>query len=126
MATTLARIIKYGFQNLRRNGWLSFATVNVMILALIVFNGLIVFSILTETAIASLENKIDISVYFKVNVPEDEILELSRDLRTLGEVRDVEYVSKEKALEIFKERHAGDPTIEQALQELESNTLLAS
>ncbi len=126
MATTLARIIKYGFQSFRRNGWLSVASVNVMVLALIVFNGLIMFSVLTATAITSLQEKIDISVYFKANVPEDEILAFSRELRDRDEVKDVEYISEEKALEIFKGRHAGDPTIEQALAELEANPLLAS
>ncbi|MEK7555070.1 MAG: permease-like cell division protein FtsX [Patescibacteria group bacterium] len=126
MATTLARIIKYGFQSIWRNGWLSVASVNVMILALIVFNGLIVFSVLTDTAVASLQDKIDISVYFKSNAPEDEILKISRALQDLEEVKDVEYISQEKALEVFKERHKDDPTIEQALKELEENPLLAS
>ena len=35
MATTLLRILKYGFQSFWRNGWLSTATVLVMVLALI-------------------------------------------------------------------------------------------
>ncbi len=126
MATTLARIIKYGFQSFRRNGWLTVASVNVMTLALIVANGLIIFSVITETAVASLQDKIDISVYFKVEVPEDEILAISRSLRGLAEVKDVEYISKEKALEIFTEKHKDDPRIEQALKELEGNPLLAS
>jgi len=126
MATTLARIIKYGFQSLWRNGWLSVATINVLILTLIVFNGLIMFSVLTKTAVASLQEKIDISVYFRANVPEDEILKLSRSLQNLEAVKDVEYVSQDKALEIFKERHKDDLTIGQALEELEANPLLAS
>lgn len=126
MATTLARIIKYGFQSIWRNRWLSVASVNVMVLALIVFSGLIIFSVITGTAVSSLQEKIDISVYFKSNVPEDEILKISRALQEREEVRDVEYISEEKALEIFKERHKDDPTITQALKELEENPLLAS
>ncbi len=126
MATTLARIIKYGFQSIWRNRWLSVASVNVMVLALIVFNGLIMFSVITDTAVLSLQEKIDISAYFKSNVPEDEILKISRALQDREEVKDVEYISEEKALEIFKERHKDDPTITQALKELEENPLLAS
>ena len=38
----------------------------------------------------------------------------------------VEYISKEKALLIFKEEHKDDPTINEALQELNENPLMAS
>ncbi|MEK7520685.1 MAG: permease-like cell division protein FtsX, partial [Patescibacteria group bacterium] len=44
----------------------------------------------------------------------------------LAEVKDVEYISRENALNIFKERHADDATISQAVEELNSNPLLAS
>lgn len=126
MATTLFRIIKYGLQSFWRNGLLSVATIIVMVLALMVFEGLILFSVLTKTAIVSLEDKIDISVYFKTNAPEDEILRIKNSLASVREVKSVEYVSRDKALEIFQEKYKGDPTISQALTELEANPLLAA
>ncbi len=126
MVTTLFRIIKYGVQSFWRNGLVSAATIIVMVLALMVFEGLIIFNVLTETAIASLEDKIDISVYFKTSAPEDDILKVRNSLESLKEVKSVEYVSRDKALEIFKERHQGDPVITQALTELGDNPLLAS
>jgi len=126
MTTTLLRIIKYGLQSFRRNGLLSVATIVVMVLALMVFEGLIIFGVLTRSAIDSLENKIDISVYFKTTAPEDEILKIRKTLEELSEVKSVEYISRDKALEIFKEQHKDDPTITQALKELEDNPLLAS
>ena len=105
---------------------LSVATIIVMILALMVFEGLIISNVLTKTAVSSLEDKIDISVYFKTNAAEDEILRLKRSLEGVAEVKSVDYISREKALEIFQTKYQSDPTITQALQELGENPLQAS
>lgn len=126
MATKLARILKYGFQNFWRNGLLSVATTIVMMLALFVFAGLMMFSVVTKTAITALQDKIDISVYFKTTANEDDVLKIERAVKMLPEVRAVEYVSREKALEIFRERHKNDPTIAKALSELGDNPLSAT
>ncbi len=126
MATTFFRILKFGLQNFSRNALLSATTIAVLVLALLVFNGLVLFGVVANSAIASLQDKIDISVYFKNSAPEDEILKLERALESLSEVRAVEYISQDKALTIFKERHQEDDTISQALAELQANPLLAS
>lgn len=123
---TLARIIKYAWLGFLRNGWLSVSTIGIMILALIVFEGLILFNVVAGGALESVQEKVDISVYFKSNVSEDSILSIKRSLEGLNEVRLVEYVSQEEALEEFKSRHADDQTIVQTLDELDENPLLAS
>lgn len=126
MLTVLSRIIKYGILGFWRNGWLSTATLSIIILALLVFESLILFNVITKTALSALQDKIDISVYFKIESPEDEILKTKRALESLSEVKNVEYISRDMALEIFKTRHADDPAISQSLEELQSNPLLAS
>lgn len=125
MLTSIARIIKYSWQHLWRNKWLSAATLIIMILALIVFESLIIFGVITRTAIDILKEKIDISVYFKPATPESEILQIKKIIEGYEEVATVEYISRERALANFKERHRDDPTINQALQELEENPLSA-
>lgn len=97
-----------------------------MVMALLVFSGLIFFNVITSSAIASIQEKIDISVYFKTNVPEDEILNVKRSLESLSEVGKVEYVSTDEALERFKEKHSKDETVSRALAELTVNPLSAS
>lgn len=126
MVTTLYRIIKHGFQNFWRQRLISVATLTVMLLALIVFSSLIIFNVVATSALNSIQEKIDISVYFKTNSPEDEILRIKRSLEELEEVKNVEYVSRDRALEIFKERHSQDATITQAIEELADNPLSAS
>lgn len=126
MFVTLSRIIKYGWQGFLRNGLLSVSTVSIMILAAVVFEGLILFNILSGSAIESIKEKIDISVYFQSNTPEDAILNIKKSLENLDEVKDVEYVSRDRALEEFKLLHASEETVQQTLEELETNPLLAS
>lgn len=126
MVTSLFRIIKYGVQSFWRNGWLSVATIVVMVLTLFVFQGLLISSVFVNTAVHSLQDKIDISAYFKTTSSEDDVLKIERSLKSLAEVRDVEYVSREKALQVFKDRHKDDPTIAKALEELGENPLSAS
>ncbi len=126
MFTALYRIIKYGFQSFKRNSWLSITTIIVMTLTLLVFIGLILFSVLTTKTIDLLKEKIDISVYFKIETPEDNILKIKRSLESLAEVKSIEYTSRDQALAIFKERHKEDSTISEAISVLEGNPLSAS
>jgi len=126
MLTTLVRIIKYGKQNFTRNAWLSMATIAIMALALLVFASLLIFNVMTRTIITSIEDKIDVSVYFKNTTGEDDILRIKSTLQGLPEVKNVDYVSKDEALAIFKDKHKNDPTIAQAIEQLNENPLLAS
>ena len=126
MFVAFSRIIKYGIQNFLRNGWLSTATIAVMFLALFVLQSLIIFNVIAKTAIAAVQNKIDISVYFKSNTAEDEILKLKKSLEGLSEVKKTEYVSREQALAGFQAKHKDDSVVITAIQEIGENPLLAS
>lgn len=126
MITVLSRIIHYGLKNFWRNGLLSTATVAIMTLSLIVIAGLLLANAATTQMIGFIKDKIDISIYFKTNTPEDEILSMQSSLEKLSEVKAVEYISRDKALELFKEKHAGDDTISQSIAELSENPLQAS
>lgn len=126
MATAILRIVKYGFQNFIRNSLLSVATVIVLILVLTGFEGLSIFRVVANTAVDSLKDKIDISVSFKTNVSEDDILKVKKALESLKEVKSVEYVSRDKALEILQANYQDEPAISQALLVLGNNPLYAS
>jgi cell division transport system permease protein len=126
MATTLLRILKYGFQSFWRNGWLSTATVLIMVLALITFQGLLLFDVVTTAAITSIRDKIDIAVYFQRTAAEDDILKMKKDVEQLPTIKSVDYISSADALAAFKEKHKNNPTISQALAELPVNPISAS
>jgi len=120
------RIFKSGWINFKRNSYLSLAAIGIMAIALMLFVGLFGFQFLTTRVVTSLENKIDISVYFETDTQEDNILSLKTELEALPSVMDVEYISRERALEIFRERRGNDPLIEESLEQLDENPFRAS
>jgi cell division transport system permease protein len=126
MWTSFKRIIKWGLTNFWRNGWLSTATVSIMVLTLLVITVLLMVNVLANAVLGSLENKIDISVYFKLQTPEEKILQVKSELEKLVEVETINYVSQEEALISFKEKHKDNPILLQSLGELEVNPLEAS
>ncbi|QQG45513.1 MAG: ABC transporter permease [Candidatus Sungiibacteriota bacterium] len=123
---TLRRIFRSGYLSFRRNGWLSTATVLVLSLVLFVLGNLIFVGALANTVLSSLESKIDISVYFTTDAPEQNILAVKRDIESLSDVSEVSYVSRDRALEEFRERHKNNALIAGALDELGDNPLQAS
>lgn len=126
MFTVISRIVHYGVQGFWRNGWPSATTVAIMSLALLMVVGLVFFNYTTDMAVSSIQDKIDISVYFKAGTSEDQILSIKQSLESLAEVKEVEYVSSDKALEMFKAAHQDDQSILQAVNELSDNPLVAS
>lgn len=122
----LKRVVKAGYMSFRRNGWLSTATILVTALALFVMGTLIFVGAIAGTVLASLESKIDVSVYFNPDAPEESITAVRRDLETLPEVAKVAYISREEALEVFRARHKNNALIAGALEELGGNPLEAS
>lgn len=112
--------------NFYRNGWLSTATIFVMVLTLLVVSGLMVMSVMTEVAVETLKGKIDITVYFAKDTTEDKIVALTGELNNLGIVKDVEYTSKEDAILNFKDRHQNNSLLLQSLSELDDNPLQSS
>lgn len=126
MLTILVRIVKYGLQNFVRNSLLSVATIAVMVIALLMLVGLVLFNHVTSSALAAVRDKIDISVYFKTTTAEDDVLRVKRSLEGLAEVKQVDYISRDAALQMFKDRHQNDDTITQAVTQLGDNPLSAS
>jgi len=122
----LKKIIISGGKDFYRNSWLSIATVIVIAITLFTVNTLVIINFLSETVLTTLQEKIDITVQFKSETPEDEIFKFKNELEQMAEVKSVIYVSQEKSLENFKESHKDDEKFIQSIQELGSNPLLAS
>jgi cell division transport system permease protein len=122
----LRRVITSGWTNFRRNSYVSFGTTGVMALVLILFLGMVAVNFLGGVMVSSLEAKVDVSVYFKADATDDAIKSVKADLESLNTVKSVQYVSREEALAMFKDRHAQDALIQESLAELETNPLQAS
>jgi cell division transport system permease protein len=124
--TTLKRIIRTGFVNFWRNGFLSFSAIVVITLSLCSFGSLIFASAFGRTLLAEVKDKVDINVYFTLNASESDILSFQKDINALAQVASTVYISEDKALEDFKTKWADNSLIMQGLDEVGSNPFPAA
>lgn len=97
-----------------------------MVLTLFFLSAIVILNILLNSALTSVKEKIDISVYFKENTSQKEAAGLQRELEGCNEVKSAQIVSKEEAIKFFTEKHKNNPLISSLLAELEENPLQIS
>ena len=121
--TSIKRVIKAGVVNFYRNGFVSLASVLIMTVTLFVIGSVIFLSATLTSSLEEIKSKVDVNVYFLTSTTEEGVLALATALRTLPEVKEVEYISRAEALLNFKKRHENDELTLQALKELPDNPL---
>lgn len=126
MLLTLRRIVKTGFVNFWRNGFVSVSSIVVMTITLFVVGSVIFLNAMLDSTLATLRDKVDVNAYFVIDAPEESILAVKQQLEALPEVKAVAYTSRDDAEKNFRERHKDDQLELQALDELGENPLLAS
>jgi len=119
------RIIKFSFQDIKRNIWLSLVTVIILILALCIVNMLFTVKIIGNEAVQAVKQKVDINLYLKNTAKEGEIKNLQKKISNLSDVKEVDYVSRSEALVRFKEKYHNNIKIQESLQEVGKNPLSA-
>jgi len=97
-----------------------------MFTALAVVGGLFLFDASLTTFVAGLQDKVDVSVYFKQDAVEKDILAVKSQLENRGDVKEVRYVSQDDALDVFTNRHENNSVLLDSLNELDTNPLQAS
>lgn len=115
-----------GSKNFLRGGAVSFATVLIMTVTLSILSFLIFVSALLTHTLTSIQDKVDINVYFVTTANEEDIFALRDQIQLLPEVASVVYTSRDDAFLSFQERHKDDQLTLQALEELGENPLGAS
>lgn len=120
---SFSRIIRFGFQSIFRNFWLSFVTVSVFCLTLLTVNAVIVLNMLAQASVQSVEERVQVTVYFTSDATEGMVKNVQAYLLGIEQVKEVSYITAEEALESFKARHAADPVILAALEEVDGNPL---
>lgn len=122
---SFSRIISTGVTNFLRNAWLAAAAMAVMVVTLTI----VLFSVITSATfnntIEQINDKIKISVYLNDSVSKEQADQLMAKLRQLPEVREVGYVSKERALAQYRAENKQNKDLLQAVSET-GNPLPAS
>lgn len=111
------------WKHIRRSPYQSLAAILIMILTLFIASIFTLTSVGMDKILTYVEGKPQITAFFKDEVDEKQIQALKSELEKNEEVASVVYVSKEDALNIYKEQNKNDPIL---LELVTANILPAS
>jgi len=123
---TFFRAIKFAFQSFFRNIWLSIVTIIMIVLSLLSISSIYTLSLITESTLSSIEQSTVVYVDLTSQASTDQSNAIVETLNNLPTVKNAEIVSKESALESFKNRHQNDSLVIKALESLKENPFTGS
>lgn len=93
-----------GIENIWKNKMMAFATFCVLLISLLLVGVAGLFYININSMITGLNDQNEIAVYLNVGTPETRVSEIESELAALDNVNNVEYISKQQALERMQGR----------------------
>lgn len=122
---TFLRIVHNGTVNFIRNATLAIAAMAVMIVTLTIVLFSLIANATFNNTIQQITSKIDVSVYLKDDVSQQQSKQLMAQLKKLPNVKSVQYLSKAEVLKRFIAQNAGNEQLQSAANET-SNPLPAT
>ncbi len=116
--------LKNTWQHIRRSPYQTLAAIMIMTLTLFVGVSFVLLSLGSQKVLTYLEQKPQVIVFFNDTITrQDQVQNIIDSLDTTNKAASVKFVSKEQALEIYKQRSKNDPLL---LELVSANTLPAS
>ena len=126
MLTSFRRVLKFSFQDIGRNFWLSLVTITLLTVTFLSFNILVSVNYLAGEVTRNIEERIDVSVYFIPEASGEQVGGAKTYLESLPGAGSVTLIPREEAIQRFRERHKNDAEILSSLDELDKNPLGAT
>ena len=102
--STKQYFIKETYKSIRRNGFMSFASISTVAVSLLVLGMFLMIFLNTNNLAQYLENQVQISVYMQDSATDKELASVKDKLTKMPGVVKVTQVSKQEALERFRKR----------------------
>lgn len=93
-----------GVENIWKNKMMAFATFCVLLISLLLVGVAGLFYININSMITGLNDQNEIAVYLNIGTPEARVAEIQSELSALDNINNVEYISKQQALERMQGR----------------------
>ena len=97
--------IKEGIGNIFTNGFMSFASVCVIVACLIIMGSFALLAINVDALIHTFEDENVILAFVDENLTDEQALDLQGQLEAIDNVSYVQYISKEEAMESFVDKY---------------------
>src|SRR5436190_1852547 len=115
---TLERIVKNGVVGFGRNIWIAIAAIAMMGITLTILLFAVVANATFRHTIDDITSHIDVSVFLKDSVNEQQRKNMVSQLKAIDNVKSVEYINKEQALKIYEQQNAGNKDLLSAISEI--------
>ena len=102
--STKEYFVKETYKSIRRNGFMSFASISTVAVSLLVLGMFLMIFLNTNNLAQYLESQVQVSVYMQDSATEKELASVKEKLSKMPGVVKVTQVSKQQALERFKKR----------------------
>jgi len=105
------RILSVTKKNIKRNKWLTASTILVTTIVFTLTSVFVSISILLSKTIDYYEQRAQVIVFFKKGTPEEDIFKFKDQIDNPELIEEIDYISQEEALEIYREDFADDPDL---------------
>lgn len=119
----LKRTFRAGAKNFMRNGWLSVATVSVMVITLFVVNTQLAIIGANDLRLKDIQDRVNISIEIQPETTRPELNDFQREIQEYDQVLSVKLIDKIQALEEFKSFTQSGSTIQSGIETLGENFL---
>lgn len=107
----MKKVIETTKKNISRNKVLSLPTIFISIIVFTLSSFFVSISIFAHSAVKYYEQKAQVIVFFKKDTPEEEIFNFRDAVYDKELVEEIDYISQEDALEVYKEDFADNPDL---------------
>lgn len=112
---TCEYFIREVFISLRRNNWMTFASISTVAVSLLILGMFLILILNLNNMASNLESQMEISVYLEDELTEEEQGAIEEKIKALPGIEKITFVSKSEAMERFKERLGDQQTLLTAL-----------
>ena len=105
------RLITVTKKNIKRNKWLTASTILVATIVFTLTSVFVCISILLSKTIDYYEQSAQVIVFFKKGTPQEEIIKFKEQIDNPELIKEIDYVSQEEALEVYRQDFADDPDL---------------
>jgi len=126
MFNSIRRVIGLGWHNVTRDSGIAVANIFILMIPILLVSALFMIKDVSAFLVKEVQAMANISIYFNESVSEDDIMKVKDRIKQIPGIDQVEYVSKDQAMDRFSERHVDDPVLLESLQEVNGNPFLAT
>ena len=109
--------IREVFISLKRNNWMTFASISTVALSLLILGMFLIIVLNLNNMASALESQVQINVYLHDDLSDREMKEIGEKIQAMSVVEEIKFVDKKDAMDRFKERLGDQKTLLEALED---------